>query len=656
MHRIIRILRIVLPILFVAFLAVVGFSFSRSTRQARSVSEPVTSTMREGDSPMLEAFQFEDTQTIGGRVISRIRAVRTMGFTSGWYTLEQVHLTVYRTNGEAYELSAPRAQFQAETKEAKAEGGVRITSTDGIVIESAAINFDGSRLVNRIPVRFQADRWSGRAGAVDLNVSTEHLRLFDSVNATRAPAAAGEPPVTVTSDEADFDRVSSEAVFRGNLVIDRAGNQLRTEALTARVDPSKKVLTGFEGCCGVRFAVGASSAITAGRGLGSTTVTGERFFTDLGPGGEVRALFIQAGSTPATATMAGPPQRTLRADQFRVGFATNGVSELEATGSARIEEGGPAPRTVTGSRIVANFDASQQRPTSALIDGNLDYRDAKNHATAQRGTFDFLADRAVLTSVPGVLPTLETEGSKLSAERIEMSPRSGVLKADGAVRGAFRSNPASPGGAGSGIFPQSKAPVWVNADSLLLVQGDESAQFTGNVRAWQDQNILLSGELKIEQGGETLTARGNVRAVLYNARERGEGGAVKANAATLIARRSDRKAELDGDVRIEDQGRVLEAAHATFRFDAQQELEQVDATGAVKMTERATGRQGVGTKLVYRIPKKTIVLQGSPATVSDKQGTVKGSEFVFDLARNRVEVSGGDSQTESTYRPEGRNE
>ncbi|HEY0788797.1 MAG TPA: LPS export ABC transporter periplasmic protein LptC, partial [Thermoanaerobaculia bacterium] len=482
MNRSIRILRIVLPILFVTFLAVLAVNFSKSARQERKVTDPVTSAIRKGDRPLLEAFEFDYEHTVGSRVVSRIRARKTMGFTSGWYTLEQIQLTVFRENGQAYELSAPRAQFHMESNRAKADGGVRISSTDGLRIDTAAIDFDGSRMVNRIPVRFEADQWSGRAGAVDLNVSTEHLHLFETVEARRA--APGEPPIAIRANEADFDRLASEAVFRGDLVVDRAGDRLTTETLTARVDPAKKVLTGFEGCCGVQFAVAPGSSLATGGGLGATTVAGERFFTEIGPAGEVRAIFIQSGGAPATARMTGPPLRTMSAGQFRIAFAAGGISELEATGSARIEEAGPAPRSIAGSRIVATFDAAQKKPTSAVIEGNLEYRDAKNRATSQRGTFDFLSDRAVLTAVPGVMPALETDGSKLTAERIEMNQKTGILKADGSVRGAFRSNPARPGSGGTGIFPAGKAPVFVNSDALLLVQNEESAQFTGNVRAW----------------------------------------------------------------------------------------------------------------------------------------------------------------------------
>ncbi len=40
------------------------------------------------DRPRLVSYDFEDTHSLGGRVISRIRAEKTVGFASGWYVLE----------------------------------------------------------------------------------------------------------------------------------------------------------------------------------------------------------------------------------------------------------------------------------------------------------------------------------------------------------------------------------------------------------------------------------------------------------------------------------------------------------------------------------------------------------------------------------------
>jgi hypothetical protein len=44
-------------------------------------------------------------------------------------------------------------------------------------------------------------------------------------------------------------------------------------------------------------------------------------------------------------------------------------------------------------------------------------------------------------------------------------------------------------------------------------------------------------------------------------------------------------------------------------------------------------------------------LSGAPAVMSDPRGTVKGQQVVFDIGRNKVEVS-GPGQTETTYNPQ----
>ena len=71
----------------------------------------------------------------------------------------------------------------------------------------------------------------------------------------------------------------------------------------------------------------------------------------------------------------------------------------------------------------------------------------------------------------------------------------------------------------------------------------------------------------------------------------------------------------------------------------------------IVVAESATRRSGEGENLLYSIPKQTIQLEGSPASVADPQGTVKGSEIVFDLERNKVDVLRGEGQTEATYVP-----
>ena len=60
---------------------------------------------------------------------------------------------------------------------------MRVTSSDGVEIVTAEIRYDGARLTNDIPVQFRIDRWNGKAGALDLDVQGETLRLHKNVDA-----------------------------------------------------------------------------------------------------------------------------------------------------------------------------------------------------------------------------------------------------------------------------------------------------------------------------------------------------------------------------------------------------------------------------------------------------------------------------------------
>src|SRR5688500_19010714 len=99
MHRTIRVLRIVLPIAFVGFIAliVLNWTKSKNRRDEHAFGQPVVSDKRpKSDTPRALALAFEDTQTVGGRIVSRIRAGKVISFSSGWNTLENVQLTIYR--------------------------------------------------------------------------------------------------------------------------------------------------------------------------------------------------------------------------------------------------------------------------------------------------------------------------------------------------------------------------------------------------------------------------------------------------------------------------------------------------------------------------------------------------------------------------------
>ncbi len=649
MQRTIRTLRIALPIVFFGFLLLIVLSWTRTrSGKDRASTEPVVVT-RTGEKPQVESKGFEDTQTIGGRVVSRIRARRVVAYSSNWNTLEDVQLTIFRPNSLTYELVCPQAQFNSKTKEAEAKGGVKLTSSDGIEIATAEIHFDGNRLVNHIPVEFRIDRWRGRAGALDLDVGTETLRLFEKLTATMEPSTAGEAPMNMTSDEAVFRRKENDVAFSPNVEMTRAADRLKASRILARFTPDRKKLTSLEGVGDVLVVLGGNASPGEDLG-GKKEITTRRFVSEMGPNGDIVAINVLGDDIMSRAVMEGPPVRDIVAKNFRVALAGRAVSEVRAESQVVMKELGADPRELTAEKVTVYYDPTTRRATGALLETNVRYKDPKNSAAAVRADYDIANDKVLLTAWPGFQATVVSDGQTIKAQQIEFSPRAGTAKATGAVIAQLVSRQGGPSADTTNVFPANK-PVFVNADVLTLRQQNKIALFSGHVRAWQDLNTLFAGELQVQGAGEMLIARGGVRAMLYNASGESRKVPVQVTSDQLQAKKGDRRIDLLGHVKIDDDDRTVTAEKAAFFLDVNRRVERIEAEKNVVVVERAMSRRGTGDKATYNVAKKMIYVIGSPASVTAPTGNLSGQQIAIDLNRNKVQIVSPTATTQGTYKP-----
>jgi len=316
-----------------------------------------------------------------------------------------------------------------------------------------------------------------------------------------------------------------------------------------------------------------------------------------------------------------------------------------------MKELGPAPRQIVSDHVTVNFDPAVHKATNAYLEGNVRYNDPKNSAVAIRANYDITNDRVVLTAEPGFDPTVTSEGNIVKAKQIEFSPRAGTAKATGSVIAQLvtRSGPSADG---TNVFPANKA-VFVNADLLNIRNVNKLAVFSGNVKAWQETNTLFAQELQVQGNGDSLNARGNVRTVLYNSDTAGtqRKTPVLSRSDQLSGRKNDRRLELTGNVKIDDETRSMTAEHATFFFDANKKLDHVEAEGKVVVTESSTGRKGTGDKAIYRMNTRTAELTGKPATTTAPNGSASGEKIAIDLVHNKVEVLSPTGPATGTYKP-----
>ncbi|HEX3109770.1 MAG TPA: LPS export ABC transporter periplasmic protein LptC [Thermoanaerobaculia bacterium] len=651
MQRTVRVLRIALPILFVGFVLLIIFSWSHrhAPLDSNTAGEQVPIT-RQGEKPQVYSKQFEDTQTIAGRVVSRIRATRVVAYTSNWNTLEDVALTIYRPNGLTYELVSPQAQFNSQTKEADVKGGVRVTSSDGVVIQTAALHFDGNRLTNHIPVVFTVDRWRGNAGALDLDVEAETLHLFDNLDAATSPAP-NDPPMSVKANDGVFRRKENDVNFTKDVKLTRLADKLDADHVFGLFAQNRKTLVNLHGEGHVFMSLGGAAA--PGENLGGRKdITCDVFYSDVDPAGVINGFHAVSNAGLVHAVIEGPPKRDIVAKSIFVALANKAVTEMKAEWQVVMKELGPASRQITSDHVTVSFDPAQHKATNAFLEGNVHYNDPKNSAASVRATYDITNDRVVMSADPGFDPTVTTDGNVVKAKQIEFSPRAGTARATGNVIAQLitRNGPAADG---TNIFPANK-PVFVNSDLLNIRNANKLAIFSGNVRAWQETNTIFAQELQVQGNGDSINARGNVRTVLYNSDTTGKvqrQTPVTSHSDQLSGRKNDRKLDLTGNVKMDDETRDLTAEHATFFFDANKKLDHVEADGKVVVTESSTGRKGTGDHAIYRMANRTAELTGKPATTTAPTGTVSGDRIAIDLAHNKVEVLSPHGEQTGTYKP-----
>jgi lipopolysaccharide export system protein LptA len=660
-QRTIRILRVALPLLFIAFIAVIAVNWRRGKpHKDKAGTVPVTSTIRPTDKAAIESKTFEDTQTVNGRIASKIRAERVVAFQSGWNTLENVQMTIYRPTGLTYELVCPLAQFNSNTKEADAKGGVRVTSSDGVEITTAQIHYDGNHLTNHVAVNFKVDRWTGSGGALDMDVPGEMLRLYDKVDATMAPETAAESPLNIKGQEGFFRRKENYAEFTKDVVATRDADRFNVDHILGRFGADRKSLLALEGQGHVTVVMSGDLASgkpaeTAGR----KTITADRFWSEIGANQQISALNFIGDTAPAHAVIEGPPNRDLVAHIFRVGIANKQVTDMKADENVVMKETAPIKREMNSGHLIVYFDPATHKASSANLDGDVHYKDPKNDARSVRANYDINNDSVVLTGDPGFFPAVVADGQTLKAKVIEFSPRAGTARATGEVIAQLVSKQASGAATAvsadsTSVFPTNK-PVFVNSDTVTMRQASKIAVFSGNVRAWQETNTVFSQELQVQGAGEQVTARGNVRTLLYNTSTNATAEQRKvpmqSKSDVLIAHKADRRIDLNGNVQIDDgEQRHLSSEHASFFFDANKKIDHIDAQDKVVLVDQANARRGTGDRATYNVGRRMIYLTGAPATITAESGNRTGEMFSFDLARNKVDVI-SKSQMQGTYKP-----
>ena len=342
-------------------------------------------------------------------------------------------------------------------------------------------------------------------------------------------------------------------------------------------------------------------------------------------------------------------------DFFPTGNNAKACSGGDKTKTVRVPTLPGATRgtqTLTAEKLLAVFDQGSKDVQSLNASGNAKFTELDRNALANELTF---------TTADGVLrlrggePTAWDSTARVKATEIDWDTK----KAHSFMRGAVSTTYYSQkDGASATPFGSTDKPVFITSDSAEFDHTEQHGAFTGNARAWQENNYIRGDRIDLYQQDSRFTAVGNVQSLLYDAKRKENGREMKspvfAASKRMAYSKKDRLIRYEEAVDIRQGTDRITGDAANVYLDEKNELQRTDIEKNVVITQPK--RRAVGDYAQYVASEDSVLIRGNPARVEDAEnGNSQAGEIKVFLRDKRVQSEGktasdGTSRTRSVYK------
>lgn len=193
---------------------------------------------------------------------------------------------------------------------------------------------------------------------------------------------------------------------------------------------------------------------------------------------------------------------------------------------------------------------------------------------------------------------------------------------------------------GATPFSKVKSPVYIVSDRGEFYHQSGMAIYTGNARAWQDDNFVRGDKLTIYMNEKKMDANGRVQSELYNARRKSGANSatvpVFASADSMSYSAPTSTLHYEGNVDIRQGSDRLTAGVADVYLQRESnEVEKTIAQRNAVLTQ--PNRKATADWVQYTTADEVAVLKGNPARVEDnEQGSTEGGRLTVNMRDGRV--------------------
>ncbi|HEX9960590.1 MAG TPA: LptA/OstA family protein, partial [Pyrinomonadaceae bacterium] len=298
-------------------------------------------------------------------------------------------------------------------------------------------------------------------------------------------------------------------------------------------------------------------------------------------------------------------------------------------------------RTLTAEKLTSNFNQNTHNVERFDATGNAKFSELDRNGTA--GQIIFTASDEIVR-LRGGEPTVWDSIARAKATEIDWDTRGEKSFLRGKVSTTYYSQKQSNG---STPFGKTSAPVFITAERADFDHKTEVGVYTGNARAWQENNYVRAEKLVFQQKAKRMDGEGKVQSLLYNARRKENGKEITlpvfASSERISYTDQNRQLRYEGNVDIrQGTDRIVSGLTDVF-LNENNEVMQTIAQNNVVVTQ--PNRRAAGDYAQYTTADEVVILRGNPASVEDaEQGSSQSAQITVNLRDNRFTSQGSSKQ------------
>ena len=300
-------------------------------------------------------------------------------------------------------------------------------------------------------------------------------------------------------------------------------------------------------------------------------------------------------------------------------------------------------QTLTADRMNASFNPQSKDVQQFDAVGSAKFSELDRSGTANQIVFTAPDETVRLRGEPLV----SDARARAKADEIDWDTRGEKSFLRGKVSTTYVSQKQT---GGATPFGESNQPVFVTSDAAEFQHQAEIGIYSGNARAWQENNYVRADKLILRQKQAELYGEGAVQSLLYNAKKKENGVEsnvpVFAQSGKIYFFKEKNLLRYEDAVDIRQGTDRIVAGVANVYLNDRNEVAQTVAEKNVVVT--SPNRKAVGDYAQYVAADESIVLRGNPARIEDAEGgTQQAAQVTVNLRTNNVVSESRTNQTGS---------